>query len=73
MRRGALVITKNRWGMDSRFVGLVIEQVGWQEDDTWKVLWSVKGSYKIQEHLGSNLIDLSDASEQIVNFSHATH
>lgn len=56
------MIIKNRWGMDSRYVGVVIDQVGWHEDDTWKVLWSIKDSYKIQDHLGSNLIEVSDTT-----------
>lgn len=58
MKIGALVATKSRWGMDSRNVGIVIEKTS-TGDDTWLVLWSLKNSYKIQEHIGEGLVDLS--------------
>lgn len=57
MKPGTLVMTKNRWGMDSRLIGVVIERTETGED-TWRVLWATKSSYKLQEHLGSNLLDI---------------
>lgn len=60
------MITKNRWGMDSRYIGIIVEPIGWAEDDKWLVLWSISKSYKLQEHLGSNLIELSKMEGNVI-------
>lgn len=53
------MVTRNRWGMDSRLVGIVVEKTSTGED-TWLVLWATKNAYKLQEHWGTNLVDVDE-------------
>lgn len=64
MNRGSLVIKKNPWGIDSSNIGVVLEEGEPSgEERVWRVLWSSKKHYKIQEHLEKALIEVSkDAS-----------
>jgi hypothetical protein len=56
---GTLVMTKKRWTLRGRQVGVVVETDG----DVCRVMWSVKGSYVLNEHLRDALLDL-DSSEE---------
>ena len=62
MRVGSLVVTKTRWSLDARYLGLVVEKT-LTGDDTWLVLWSLKDAYKLQEHLGSGLSEIASRTE----------
>jgi len=61
MGRGSLVVKKNPWGIDSANVGVILEEGGASGSDrVWRVLWSSKIRYKIQEHLENALIEVSE-------------
>lgn len=68
MRIGSLVVTKSRWGMDSRLIGLVVEQTS-TGNDTWIVLWSTKHAYKLQEHSGTGLLEVAETKDDEVSNS----
>lgn len=59
MKVGSLVTMKNAWSMYSGNFGIVVSS---PEDrrDPLVVLWSVKNSFKLQEHLEDSLILLQD-------------
>lgn len=58
MHIGALVSKKSRWGIDSQLIGIVVDKSN-HVDDGWTVLWTLSDKrYKLQEHIGSALIDL---------------
>jgi len=62
MNLGTLVAKKMRWTLNSAQVGIIIEKS--EKDESWIVLWTQNGSYKIQEHLEDALIDLYEYSER---------
>lgn len=62
MRIGTLVETRERWGMNSRLLGVIVNRS--ENNDTCTVLWSMKNSIKTQEHLESALVNISDQWEK---------
>jgi hypothetical protein len=57
MSPGSLVITKNRWGLKSRYVGLVIRKIeNVDADDIWEVLWPCS----LQEHCEEALQEITE-------------
>lgn len=60
MGPGSLVTTKNRWGMKSRYVGLVIRKIDNEDSDTiWEVLWPQHSSSPLQEHCEDALYEIT--------------
>lgn len=61
MKPGTLVAKKSRWEIDSKnlYFGIVLEPSK-KTPGAWLVLWTVKNSYRLQEHLSEALIDLYD-------------
>ena len=57
MKRGSLVVTKSRWGIVSRQLGLVVTPGNIK--GVWVVLWTGKFSCKLQEHLEGALLELN--------------
>lgn len=62
MNLGTLVAKKMRWTLNSAHVGIIIEKS--EKDESWIVLWTQNGGYKIQEHLEDALIDLHEYTER---------
>jgi hypothetical protein len=65
MAPGSLVVTKNRWGIDSLRIGIVIERSETRED-CWVVLWSTKDSHRLQEHREDTLLELDEETPEDV-------
>lgn len=63
MNVGDLVITKQRWGLDSQRLGIIVERTS-TGDDTWLILWSTKMSYKLKEHIGEALIIIESLEKE---------
>jgi hypothetical protein len=61
MKPGTLVAKKSRWEIDSKnlYLGVVLEPSK-KTPEAWLVLWTIKGSYRLQEHLADALIDLNE-------------
>jgi hypothetical protein len=57
MKCGSLVVTRNRWGLMSLYIGLVVQKL---TDTTCLVLWSTTSSKKLQEHYEDALLELND-------------
>jgi len=61
MGPGSLVITKNRWGMRSRHVGIVIRKIeNADADNIWEVLWPFQTSSPLQEHCEDALCEITE-------------
>lgn len=61
MKRGSLVVTKNRWSLKSLSVGIVVEKIDNPDaDNIWLVMWSGKESPAFQEHLEDSLVEISE-------------
>lgn len=61
MKSGDLVITKQRWGMDSQHLGIILHKTD-TKHDTWLVLWTTKKSCKLQEHIEEALTVLNSVN-----------
>lgn len=58
MHPGSLVRLKYPWTLGSNCLGILICKSE-NNENAWLVLWSIKSSYKIQEHLANSLLELS--------------
>ena len=56
------MIKKSRWDLESSLLGVTIEIVD-QEKDIWRVLWCLEKSYKLQDHIGSSLLELDGSND----------
>jgi hypothetical protein len=63
MNPGSLVIKSSRWEPDSRNIGVIIQES--DEPDSWVVMWTKKGSYRLQVHLESALIELNGVNDDL--------
>ena len=62
MKVGTLVIKRSRWGINSQIIGVVVDK-SYKKNDSWLVLWTLEKGYKLQEHISSALLDLSDEDD----------
>lgn len=65
MNIGALVVKRSRWGINSQIIGIIVDK-SYKKNDCWLVLWTLAKSYKLQEHMGSALLDLSETADDYV-------
>lgn len=62
MKTGSLVVTTNRWTPRGMHVGIAVSQTV-KRDDTWIILWSSQGIYRLEEHIVTSLTVVSETSD----------
>jgi len=61
MKRGSLVVTRNRWSLKSLSIGIIVDKIDNPDaDNIWVVMWSGKEFPTFQEHLEDSLIEISE-------------